>query len=350
MPTDPPRRPPFVMIDGWPAAQEKADFAMAATATPPERAVARLCAFYGRHFDPDEAWRQSPSPLEWPSIFAGQRMKSRRSGAEMKILLQSQNLAFRRIICGGEREMFDSLTAALDNNIPVAGNAPESPVFYGYDRREPGHWWWVTAGDRAQIVLEAERIRRFVWWDDDPAANIMWAVFGTTEFETRLPEPGQREFRMLEAVQRSVQGNPVIDLPPYPQSLVQLRDSLTMSLSLPLLRDSTAIADPLGIDAAIRARGGMLDALGQVIPLSADTSLTEPLRLALYFYTSSQESLGQLRQVMYGSEGHVTGEALAQSWGNAAVRRRAAALLNEVLAVERKAAEAIGLALAARSE
>ncbi|MCH8993066.1 MAG: hypothetical protein IIA44_15110, partial [Acidobacteria bacterium] len=304
--------------------------------------------FYGTRFDPSTTWTGDPSPLEWPRIFADQNPDSRMQRVFAESLMHANGLSFREIVALESGEGADSIKMALAAQTPVLYNTPGTHVVFGYDTREPDHWWWFWQAGSSEIVLESVRVRRFVFWDDHPAANLIWAVTGLDTNAVPLPQAGSSERRLLQKIDQSVVGDTKNGIMPYPLSIRDLADRLRSSGLLPVLAEPIDLADPIGVRRAIRARERVVEALERLVPRALDTTVSMPLRVAQYHYHNAIGSLQAFARTFYGPDDISDRlEALHLNWGDPPKRRSGAELLREDLKRERDAHEAIVRALAA---
>ncbi len=318
---------------------------------PVELAVKRLCQFHGLRFNQQTAIILSLSPFEWPRVFADQLPDARRQRAEIRLLLTSNGLDFRELMPLDVRPqaMADSIAVAVASDLPVLLNSPDAAVIYGYDRREPDHWWWVDRTGTPEIVLESERSREFALWTDDPASGIVWVVIPGSATVDSASET--RHWAFLEAIDKSVQGSVEDGVMPYPLSLRRFRDMLASTDSLPALITPTMAVDPLGILRAKVAREHLSEILEAAASAESDTAITQPLRLSQYHMHSSAASLGDMALALYGSMPDASAiDSLRVNWDGIRPRRRALELMTEILKSEKLAMESLHTAAIKHAE
>ena len=177
----------------------------------------------------------SRSPMEWPRIFASEMPDAQRQRVEVRALLEANGLVFRELIPLDLRPsaLADSIARSVAADRPVLLNSPDAAVVYGYDRREPDHWWWFDRGGAPEIVLESERTVRFTFWNDNAAAGVVWMISGAEDVTPS--DPDSLEWSFLRTIVRSVRGVPEDGIAPYPMSLRRIRDLLAQVDSLPSL-------------------------------------------------------------------------------------------------------------------
>jgi hypothetical protein len=173
--------PPFFLVRGWETTVAQAEHTSAQD--PLSYAVERLCKMHQTQFDPQSIVRENRSPFAWPDVFEHDVVNPTRQRIEARALLDANGLEYGELIPLdlSVRHMADSLASSIANDQPVMINAPSVPVVYGYDRREPDHWWWCDVAGIPEIELESERTSRFTLWTDDPAAGVAWVVTGVED-------------------------------------------------------------------------------------------------------------------------------------------------------------------------
>ncbi len=339
---------PFYLVPGWDATVAQTEHTSALR--PLCYAIERLCAMHGTHFDAQSCLREDRSPLAWPEVFARDLPNATRQRAEARALMDACGLVYRELIPLDltAQAMAESLAAAISADLPVLLNAPLAPVVYGYDRREPDHWWWYDLAGIPEIVLESERALRFTMWSDDPAAGIAWIVTGVGDFYARDPDSLRWEF--LRRLNSSVQGVPEAGVEPYPLSLRRFRDLLASPDSVPISESARNTSDPLGISHAKASRESIVGVLQLLGGQQADSAQSGPLRLAEYHMHGSVATLSELAELLYGDSGPGGGITQSISLGNLQVQTRALQLVTELLKSEKLAMESLGSALEAREK
>ncbi|MEW5875665.1 MAG: hypothetical protein AB1752_10840 [Candidatus Zixiibacteriota bacterium] len=341
--------PRFFQIPDWEARSRLPEATASGLRDRAEFAVAALKQYSGAMGTAGATPRLGLSPLEWPVVFAGERISPRRLRREIEQGMRDAGVAFREIIAFEGAISADSIARSIADGHPVLLNAPDAPILYGYDRREPDTWWWMQSGSQSEILLESERQARFVYWADDPASNIAWSVTGVAPEESPM-ELEESEFQFLAVIDRSVQGDATVGLRPYPLSVRAFHDSLASAAEMPALRADAPETDPLGIRRAIDARSQVSSLLETLTLRMVDTTISQPLRLALYFYHNSIESLKKLESFLYeGNPESTLVERCRNNWSNDVRRPQAADAAGSILEWERQAAEQVSLALAARN-
>jgi len=315
----------------------------------PAATVAGLCRFFHLPFSPGSVWIADRSPLAWPAVFHAPATNPRRQRVEIASLLSANRLAYRELTALEPAQIADSITTAVAAGTPVLLNAPGAPVVFGYDHREPDPWWWVSVGTQTQLILESERLARFVYWDDDPAASVLWVVSGVDS--TRQSAPGDRanDYEFLRRIAISARGDPDNGVTPYPLSIRDFRDYLEASEIVALPPTATDATDPLGIRRATAAREQLLSALERSARVEIDTSISAPLRLAQYYGHSALEVLHQLADSLYGNPISGGANTPRTDWTDAKPRQAAARMLTDLLRWEKQAVEQIDRVLAARA-
>jgi hypothetical protein len=169
-----------------------------------------------------------------------------------------------------------------------------------------------------------------------------------TNVET--PEQEEAEFAYLATIDRSVQGDASIGLRGYPFSVRAFRDSVAAATRFPVLKEPVAETDPIGIRRALSARRQLSGVLESLSLRVVDTTVSRPLRLALYFYHNSTQSLERVETLLYqGVEESSLIDRVRGNWQDGMLRPQAANALNDALEWERQAAEQIALALASHN-
>lgn len=339
---------PFYLVPGWGATVAQTEHTSAEQ--PLCYSIERLCKLHSTHFDAESCLRENRSPLAWPGVFTRDLPSATRQRAEARALMDACGLVYRELIPLDltARAMAESLAAAVSADLPVLLNAPQAPVVYGYDRREPDHWWWYDLAGTPEIVLESERALRFTMWSDDPAAGIAWIVTGVGDFYTR--DPDSLRWVFLRRLNNSVQGVPDEGVEPYPLSLRRFRDLLASPDSVPMSESALKTADPLGISRARASREHIVEVLQQLGGQQKDSALSGPLRLAEYHMHGSVATLLELAGLLYDDS--VSGEGLTRSinLGNLQVQTRALQLVTDLLKSEKLAMESLGSALDERDK
>lgn len=334
---------PFYLVPGWGATVAQTEHTSAQE--PLCYSIERLCRLHSTHFDAQSCLREDRSPLAWPEVFARDLPNATRQRAEARALMDACGLVYRELIPLDltARAMAESLAAAISVDLPVLLNAPQSPVVYGYDRREPDHWWWYDLAGIPEIVLESERALRFTMWSDDPAAGIAWIVTGVGDFHAS--DPDSLRWAYLRRVNNSVQGVPDEGVEPYPLSLRRFRDLLASPDSIPISEAAHNTSDPLGISRAKASRENIVEVLQLIGGQQVDSAQSGPLRLAEYHMHGSVAALSELAELLYGDSGSGGGMARSINSGNLQVQTRALQLVTELLKSEKLAMESLGLAL-----
>lgn len=343
--------PPFYLIPGWETML--AQHSPITPNGPAEFAIERLCQFHGRPYDPSSVFRASPSPLAWPRAFAAESVNARLQRIALRAMLDGNGLDVREVIPLDLKPsaLADSIAGAIALDHPVLFNSPDAAIAYGYDRREPDHWWWIDRAGTPEILLESERNVQFTFWSDDPAAGIIWLVTGSSQTPAVLSDSLGWVF--LGRTVRSVQGNEEEGVEPYPLTLRRFRDMLASTDSLPLLATPIVSDDPLGIKRAKAAREYLLTVLLTVASGSkqSDTSVTQPLRLAEYHLHSAIDALASMSLALYGSApGNAAMDSLQVNWNGIRARREALEQLSELLKSEKLALESLGVAVTAHEK
>jgi len=340
--------PRFFQITDWETRSRLPSTIASGLTDRTEFAVATLKQYTGAMGTATSIPRLGLSPLEWPVVFAGERISPRRLRQEIEQRMRDAGVAFRELIAFEGAIFVDSIARSIADGNPVLLNAPDAPILYGYDRREPDTWWWMQSGPKSEILLESERQARFVYWADDPASNIAWSVTGIAPDESPA-DLEEAEFEFLAIISRSVQGDAAVGLRPYPLSVRAFHDSLAAAATLPMLRADAPETDPLGIRRAIDARNQVTSLLETLTLRMVDTTISQPLRLALYFYHNSIESLKRVESFLYeGNPESTTIDRCRANWSNDVRRPQAADAAGSILEWERQAAEQVSLALAGR--
>lgn len=309
---------------------------------PAEYAVARLCRHHGVLFHSNSAVLADLSPLEWPRVLATETPNAGRQRLETRSLLESNGLSFREIIPFDIRPsaLADTITAAIGTDHAVLLNSPDAAIIYGYDRREPDHWWLIDRAGSPEIVLESERTPQFTLWSDDPTAGALWLI--TAGRAVFPPSADTAGWAFLQRVVQSVKGVPESGIEPYPLSLRRFRDLLASRDSLPQLVTPVHTKDPLGILRAKLAREFLIEVLQHTNVRPADTSISEPLRLAEYHVHSSVSTLTEMATVLYGTaQTESVLDSLDVNWNGIRPRFRALELMTELLKSERLASESL---------
>lgn len=308
-------RPAFYLIERWESAAQapkSGNRPIDATAL----AVNRLCRFYGLTFDPKSPLMASPSPLEWPRVFADQAVNPRRLRTDLEALMQRNGLAFRELVTLENNDTADSIMSALSFGEPVLLNFPSAPILYGYDRREPDMWWWVQRPRATEIMFESERAESLMYWTDDPASNLAWAVTGPDSTQTpQTIRDRQAAYDWLRTIIESVRDDPSRGVKPYPLSVRAFRDRVANRSRVPKLAEPVDANDPLGIRRARDARLQLVELLEWLSTTTTDPQETEPLRLALYYYHHAVGSLDHLDTLLYdGKPGPVNPATYEAKW------------------------------------
>lgn len=338
--------PPFAQIVQWETKSVRGSITDAPVGHI-ARSVERLCRYFGVGYDIVSPLLASLSPHEWPMVFAEQRPNARRQRSEVENLLRRNSLRFETLITAEPKDLADVMARAVAGGAPVLLNAQAAPVIYGYDRREADSWWLVQWREEREIIYESERMRLLVWWTDDPSANIAWAIHG--------PDSGAASSKMqaddyewLRRVTKSVTGNEKEGISPYPLSIRGLREKLGAAAELPALLPPIDSLDPLGIRRARANRDYTVAVVERVTALAVDTALSQPLRLALYFFHNSTQSLERLDTLLYDA---VPGPAAAvmdrarTNWADPARKTQGIETISQLLEWEKQAAQQVGIAL-----
>lgn len=336
--------PPFYLVSGWEATVAQTEHTSARQ--PLCYAIERLCVMHRTHFDPRSALRENRSPLAWPDVFADDIPSATRQRIEARALLDANGLKYRELIPFElpVRLLADSIAASVAGDHPVLINAPQAPVVYGYDRREPDHWWWFDLAGTPEIELESERTLQFTMWSDDAAAGVVWIVSGVGDYYPR--DADSLDWAFLTRLNSSVQGSANEGVAPYPLSLRRLRDILASSDSIPLSESAQNSDDPLGILQAKSSRESVIGILQRVVGTQSDSALSGPLRLAEYHLHGSVSTLSSLAESVYGTVGNTPAHRRQSlQLGNLQVRTRALQLVTELLKSEKMAMESLGIAL-----
>ena len=225
---------------------------------------------------------------------------------------------------------------------------PAAPIIYGFDRREADAWWLVQWREDREIVYESERTRTLVWWTDDPSANIAWAVTGpdSNAASSRFQSDDYGWLRTLNA---SVAGNERQGVLPYPLSIRGFRDRLAEAPALPELLTPVDSLDPLGIRRALATRDYTVNVVERLTAMAVDTALSQPLRLALYFYHNATQSLDRLDSLLYDAASGPDILLLSQAnWANPSRKDQAVATLTQMLEWEKQASQQVAIALQVR--
>ena len=341
----PPRPlPPFAQLDLWEPRSAR-DSAADAPSDRTARSIERLCRYYGIAFDFTSPLTASLSPLEWPAVFTGQKPNPRRQRIEIEKLLTQNSLRFQPLITVEPGDLADVIARAIADGAPVLLNAPGAPIVYGFDRRETDPWWLVQWRERREIVYESERMKTLVWWTDDPAANLAWAMTG--------PDSGSASSKLrpddnawLPTVNASVTGNERDGVNPYPLSIRGFRDKLASAASMPELLAPIDSTDPFGLRRARAARDYTVDIIERLTAMAVDTALSRPLRLALYFYHNATQSLDRLDSLLYdASTGNDVLPRSRANWANPGRKDQGAAALMQMLEWEKQASQQVAIAL-----
>jgi len=336
--------PRFCLIRGWEEIIARADHSSAGQSL--VFAVERLCRFHGRAFDPRSVLVASHSPMEWPRIFASEMPDAQRQRVEVRALLEANGLVFRELIPLDLRPsaLADSIARSVAADRPVLLNSPDAAVVYGYDRREPDHWWWFDRGGAPEIVLESERTVRFTFWSDNAAAGVVWMISGAEDVTPS--DPDSLEWSFLRTIVRSVRGVPEEGIAPYPMSLRHIRDLLAQTDSLPSLALPMDTDDPFGILRAKVAREQLLGVLENAESRGKDSAQIEPLRLAQYHMHSAVEALAEMAVALYGNiPGDTALTNLSANWQGVRSRQRALGLITDLLKSEKLALESLQAAV-----
>ncbi len=344
--------PAFWTIDSWRDRVTPAATGSNAIFDPAGVVAKALCDYYAMPFDNNSILAFHPSPLNWPRVFAGERQNPLYVKTRFERLAGFNAIAYREIVVLNMESLIDSLMTEVSDNHPVVLNHPEWPILYGYDTREPDAWWLVYRNARGEILFESERREEYTYWADHPAANVAWAVTGQDTQSTAqlMMDTKADAFRWLETIHHSVQGDRDHGIMPYPLSIRALRDSLATATDVPTLATPLVTNDPLGIRRARRAREYAATLLERLSMQVVDTMDTQPLRLALYFYHNSVETLIRLDSLMYNHPHQtIPPGRLEETWADDNRRSDAVAALTDLLEWEKQAAEQIEAVIMHRS-
>jgi len=337
-------RPQFYLVNGWEATVAQAEHT--STGEPLPYSVERLCKLHNIQFDPRTVWRENRSLFAWPQVLSSDVPNATRQRTEARALFDANGLSYRELIPLdlSPGALADSLATSVANNEPVLINAPQAPIVYGYDRREPDHWWWFDLGGIPEIELESERTSQFTMWSDDPAAGVAWIVSGAVDYFAQ--DPDSVDWAFLTRLNASVQGIPEQGIDPYPLSLRRFRDMLASTDSLPLSEVARNSDDPLGILRAKSARERVVEVLQTVSGRVTDSAQSGPLRLTEYHLHGAVATLQELADLVYGeSVGSEDGLGRTVKIDNLQVRTRALQLVTELLKSEKLATESLAVAL-----
>ncbi|MBD3299182.1 MAG: hypothetical protein GF341_11040 [candidate division Zixibacteria bacterium] len=344
--------PAFWTIDSWRDRVAPAETRPNAIIDPAGVVVKALCDYYKMPFDNSSILASHPSPLNWPRVFAGERQNPLYVKTRFERLAGFNAIAFREIVVLDMEFLGDTLMNEISDNHPVVLNHPEWPILYGYDTREPDAWWLVYRNGQGEILFESERREEYTHWSDHPAANLAWAVTGhdTQSSQQLMMDTKADAYRWLETIHHSVQGDRDHGITPYPLSIRALRDSLATATDVPTLATPVVTSDPLGIRRARRAREYAATLLERLSMQVVDTLETQPLRLALYFYHNSVETLVRLDSLMYNhSHQTIPPGRLEETWADESRRSDAIEALTDLLEWEKQAAEQIEAVVTRRS-
>jgi hypothetical protein len=280
-------------------------------------------------------------------VFADETITPRRLRTDIESLMTRNGLAFRALATFGNEGTADSIMRAVSFDVPVLLNVPEAVIVYGYDTREPDPWWWVQRPDGMEIVFESERVASLMYWADDAASNLAWAVTGADT--TRTPQKsGEREagYEWLRTVIESVRRDPSRGITPYPLSLRAFRDRVGTSVEVPELAEPVHESDPLGVRRARKVRSHLIGLLEWLSQTTTDTLESEPLRLALYYYYNAMQSLEQLDTLLYDAQpGAISTERYEANWRNDVRRVEIVGRIEDLLEWEKQAAGELGEAV-----
>lgn len=341
--------PAFYLIRGWEATVAQTEHAV--STQPIEYAVERLCRYYGGAYDPKTAIRASLAPLAWPRVFERDTPNAHRQRIEIRTLLEANNLVFREIspLDLRPRALADSVALAVSHDQPVLQNSPDAALVYGYDRREPDHWWWFDRAGAPEIVLESERTSRYTYWTDDQAGGIAWAVTGLDSITRTTAD--SLDWQFLRTISRSIQGVPEDGVEGYPLSLRDFRDILASTDTLPTLSEPVAMRDPLGVLRAKIAREHLLSLLEELGARVRDSVIAESLRLTEYHLHSAITSLTEISTSLYGASPQSSVmDTLTVNWMGIRPRRRALEAMTDLLKAEKLATESLQIAVARHEE
>lgn len=341
--------PRFYLIRGWEATVAQTEHA---TSTQPvEYGVERLCRYYGGDFDPEASIRSSLAPLAWPRVFERDTPNPNRQRIEIRALLAANGLEFREIIPLDLRPkaLADSVATAVSQDQPVLLNSPDAALVYGYDRREPDHWWWFDHAGAPEIVLESERTARYTYWTDDQAGGIAWAVTGIDS--SNRPIHDSMDWVFLRTIVSSIQGVPGNGVSAYPLSLRDFRDLLASADSLPALAKPVTPQDPLGILRAKVAREYLLGVLENLGASQRDSIIGESIRLSEYHLHSAISALSSVSTALYGvtPQSSVI-DTLTANWVGIRPRRQALEAMSDLLKAEKLATESLQIAVTRHDE
>jgi hypothetical protein len=307
--------------------------------------VERLCRYYGVAFDVTSPLTASLSPLEWPMVFADEKPNPKRQRIEIENLLTQNSLRYQLLSTAEPRELADVIARAVADGAPVLLNAPEAPTIYGFDRREADSWWLVQWRERREIVYESERLKMLVWWTDDPAANLAWAVIGP-DSNSASSQSKPDEFAWLQTLNASVAGNERAGVSPYPLSIRGIREKLAATTTMPELLAPIDSTDPAGLRWARSARDYTVDIVERLTATAVDTALSQPLRLALYFYHNATQSLDRLDSLLYdASTSNDVVHRCQANWANAGRKDKGVVALTQLLEWEKRALQQVTAAL-----
>lgn len=341
--------PRFYLIRGWEATVAQTEHA---TSTQPvEYAVERLCRYYGGDFDPETSIRSSLAPLAWPRVFERDVPNAHRQRIEIRALLDANGLRYREIIPLDlrPRALADSVATAVSQDQPVLLNSPDAAIVYGYDRREPDHWWWFDRAGAPEIVLESERTARYTYWSDDQAGGITWSVTGADT--SNRPIRDSIDWLFLRTIVSSIQGVPGNGVSAYPLSLRDFRDLLASSDSLPALAKPVTPQDPLGILRAKVAREYLLGVLEDLGSSQRDSVIVESIRLSEYHLHSAIAALSSVSTALYGvTPQSSVMDTLTANWLGIRPRRRALEAMTDLLKAEKLATESLQIAVTRHDE
>jgi hypothetical protein len=341
--------PSFYLIRGWEATVAQTEHAV--STQPVEYAVERLCRYYGGAYNPTAAIRTSLAPLAWPRVFKRDTPNAHRQRIEIRALLEANSLVFREIspLDLRPKAFADSVAMAVSHDQPVLLNSPDAALVYGYDRREPDHWWWFDRAGAPEIVLESERTARYTYWTDDQAGGIAWAVTGVDSAAPLASDSLAWQF--LRTIIRSIQGVPEDGVEAYPLSLRDFRDILASTDTLPTLSDPDATHDPLGILRAKIAREHLLLLLEELGAQQRDSVIIESLRLTEYHIHSAINMLTEMSTSLYGAITQPSVmDTLTVNWAGIRPRRRALEAMTDLLKAEKLATESLQIAVARHEE
>jgi len=340
--------PSFYLIENWETMTQLPARTDSTPLDPMIPAVDRLCRYYGLSFDLRSPLLAKASPLEWPRVFADQQqINPRRLKTEIETLMTRNGLAFRELVTLENDDTADSIVRAVSFGEPVLLNVPEAAILYGYDRREPDPWWWVQYPRRTEIMFESERVQSLMYWADDAASNLAWAVTGIDSTVTfRGNRDRERGYDWLRTILASVRSDPSRGIKPYPLSLRAFRDRVAGSAEVPKLAEPVYPPDPLGIRRARRVREQVVETLEWLSQTTTDTLETEPLRLALYYYHNAVQALDQLDTLLYSAQpGPIKPATYQTNWKYDVRKVEIVRRIDELLEWEKQAAGEIGEAV-----